>query len=58
MGFRMEPAVNTDLIVNSNEFLNIQNAAILVQNSKHPQLAALPAKVCFLRNFLLIKFFR
>ncbi|CAD5229908.1 unnamed protein product [Bursaphelenchus xylophilus] len=50
MGFRMEPAVNTHLIINSNRFHNIQNAAMVVRNAKHPQLKHLPAKVEIYKN--------
>lgn len=38
MGFRMEPTVNAHLIMNSNQFQNLNNSAILIRNSKHPQL--------------------
>lgn len=38
MGFRMEPAVNVHLIMNSNQFQNLNNSAILIRNSRHPQL--------------------
>jgi hypothetical protein len=38
MGFRMEPAINVHLIMNSNQFQNLDNSAILIRNSKHPQL--------------------
>ncbi|CAD5226291.1 unnamed protein product [Bursaphelenchus okinawaensis] len=50
IGFKMEPAVNTHLIINSNRFHNIQNAALIVRNAKHPQLRYLPAKVEIYKN--------
>uniref|UniRef100_A0A915CLZ3 SRCR domain-containing protein n=1 Tax=Ditylenchus dipsaci TaxID=166011 RepID=A0A915CLZ3_9BILA len=50
MGFRMEPCVNTELIMNSNRFHNIKNTAILVRNAKHPHLAHLKAKVVIAKN--------
>uniref|UniRef100_A0A915M244 SRCR domain-containing protein n=1 Tax=Meloidogyne javanica TaxID=6303 RepID=A0A915M244_MELJA len=45
MGFRMEPCVNTQLVLNSNRFYGILNTALLIRNAKHPQLQRLPAKV-------------
>ena len=44
MGFRMEPCVNTQLVINSNRFYGISNTALLIRNAKHPQLQTLPAK--------------
>ncbi|KAI6192849.1 hypothetical protein M3Y99_01913900 [Aphelenchoides fujianensis] len=50
LGFRMEPAVNTRLVVNSNHFHNIRNSALLVRNARHPQLRRLPARVEIWKN--------
>lgn len=38
LGFRMEPAVNLRLIINSNQFQELNNSALLIRNSRHPQL--------------------
>ncbi|KHN76827.1 HHIP-like protein 1, partial [Toxocara canis] len=45
VGFRMEPAVNTMVVISSNQFLNNNNTALLIRNARHPQLAHLPAQV-------------
>ncbi|KAL3080364.1 hypothetical protein niasHT_038404 [Heterodera trifolii] len=50
MGFRMEPCVNTELVINSNKFHGIQNAALLVRNARWPHLSALPARVQIAKN--------
>ncbi|CAK5083642.1 unnamed protein product [Meloidogyne enterolobii] len=50
MGFRMEPCVNTQLVLNSNRFYGILNTALLIRNAKHPQLQRLPAKVIISKN--------
>uniref|UniRef100_A0A183C0J1 SRCR domain-containing protein n=1 Tax=Globodera pallida TaxID=36090 RepID=A0A183C0J1_GLOPA len=50
MGFRMEPCVNTELVVNSNKFHGIQNTALLIRNARWPQLSALPARVHIAKN--------
>uniref|UniRef100_A0A914HL06 SRCR domain-containing protein n=1 Tax=Globodera rostochiensis TaxID=31243 RepID=A0A914HL06_GLORO len=50
IGFRMEPCVNTELVVNSNKFHGIQNTALLIRNARWPQLSALPARVHIAKN--------
>ncbi|CEF63163.1 SRCR domain and Parallel beta-helix repeat and Pectin lyase fold/virulence factor domain and Pectin lyase fold domain and C-type lectin-like domain and C-type lectin fold domain and SRCR-like domain-containing protein [Strongyloides ratti] len=50
IGFRMEPAVNVLATISSNIFLEINNTALLIRNSKHPQLSILPAKVNISKN--------
>ncbi|KAI6213056.1 hypothetical protein M3Y94_00104200 [Aphelenchoides besseyi] len=50
LGFRMEPAVNTRLVINSNSFHNIKNSAILIRNARHPQLKQLPSRVQIWKN--------
>lgn len=47
VGFRMEPSVNTLTMISSNQFINNNETALLIRNSKHPQLQNLPAEVSF-----------
>lgn len=35
------------MVINSNQFLNNNDTTLFVRNLAHPQLAALPANVCF-----------
>ncbi|VDM29722.1 unnamed protein product [Toxocara canis] len=50
IGFRMEPAVNTMVVISSNQFLNNNNTALLIRNARHPQLAHLSAQVTISKN--------
>ncbi|VDN36060.1 unnamed protein product [Cylicostephanus goldi] len=50
MGFRMAPSVNVLAFINSNQFLNNNDTALMIRNSAHPQLWRLRANVTISKN--------